>query len=243
MKLLLLISCLSSLLSGTPRHLSTTKIPYHSGWHSTHMSPFSLGTKLVVKRPGRAVGWLRFRNRLVTSQLRRLRRASRRRNWLFTLLLLLSLASFLVSRFLTESPPAQAQIWGQLLLAVMLLALIVVMWWGTTLRQAAQPGANSKAYIQASLRAFRFRRTIFNWFAVPYLALIGVEVMLLHWPRFHVNGLADWWKLALWMAAFVTLGLVSRRVCLRRYEHEFGPAERVVEHWQITWTDKTALDS
>ena len=125
----------------------------------------------------------------------------------------------------------------------MLLAIIVVMWWGTALRQAAQPGANSQAYTQASLRAFRFRRTIFNWFAVPYLAPIGVGVMLLHWPRFHVNGLADWWKLALWMVAFVTLGLVSRRVGLRRYECEFGPTERVVEHWQIAWTDKTALVS
>ena len=174
--------------------------------------------------------------------MRRLHRASRQRNWLVTLLLLLSLASFLVSRFLTESPPSQAQIWDLLLLAVTLLTFIAVMWWGTTLRQATQPGANSQAYIQASLRAFRFRRTIFNWFAIPYLALIGVGVML-HWFRFHVNGLADWWKLASWMVAFVTLGLVSRRVGLRRYEREFGPAERVVEHWQIAWTDKTALDS
>ena len=66
---------------------------------------------------------------------------------------------------------------------------------------------------------------------------------MLHWSRFHVNGLADWWKLTLWMAAFVTSGLLSRRVGLLRYEREFGPAERVVEHWQITWTDKTALDS
>lgn len=179
----------------------------------------------------------------VLAEMRRLHRASRRRNWLIKLLLLLSLASFLVSRFLSEASPSQAQIWGLLLLAVTLLTFIAVMWWGTTLRQAAQPGVNSQAYIQASLRTFRFRRTIFNWFAVPYLVLIGVGVMLLHWPSFHVNGLADWWKLTLWMAVFVTLGLVSRQVGLRRYKREFGPAERVVEHWQIAWTDKTALDS
>ena len=79
----------------------------------------------------------------VLAEMCRLHRASRRRNGLVTLLLLVSLASFLVSRFLTKASPSQAQIWGLLRLVGTLLALIAVMWWGTTLRQATQPGANS----------------------------------------------------------------------------------------------------
>ena len=176
----------------------------------------------------------------VLAEMHRLHRAGRRRNGLVTLILMLSLSTFVASPFLAEAPSSPAQLGGLLLLAFTLLALIVVMWWGTTLRQAAQPGANSHAYIQASLRTFRFRRTIFKWFAAPYLALIGMGILLLHWPRFHINGLADWWKAALWMAAFVALGLVCRRVGLRRYERAFGPAERAVEHWQAAWTNETA---
>jgi len=54
MKLLLLISCLSSLLSGAPQHLSTTKLPQPSGGHPTHLPPLSLAEELVVTHPGHA---------------------------------------------------------------------------------------------------------------------------------------------------------------------------------------------
>jgi len=177
----------------------------------------------------------------VLAEMRRLHRAGRRRNWLVTLLLL-SLGGFSASPFLVERAPSYVQILGLMLLAVTLLAFIATVWWGTTLRQAVQPGANSQAYIQASLQAFRFRRTIFNWLAVPYVVLLGAGALLLHWPRIHITGLFDWWKLALLMAAFVSLGLVCRRIGLRQYEREFGFAERAVEHWQALWADEVAHD-
>ena len=177
---------------------------------------------------------------LVLAEMRRLHRAGRRRNWVVTLILLLSLGSFLASWFLSEGSPSPIQAWGLVLLAITLLGLIAVMWWGTTLRRAVQPGTNSEAYIQASLRTFRFRRTIFNWLAVPYVALLGMGMLLLVWPRLHIHGSADWWKLALWMAAFVAVGLICRRVGLRRCDRAFGPAERAVGHWQAAWADDTA---
>ncbi|WP_151085914.1 hypothetical protein [Hymenobacter baengnokdamensis] len=174
------------------------------------------------------------------AEAERLHRFGRRRNWLATGLLLLSLGGFVVSRLLTSGPPVLTQLWGLLLLAGTLLGFIGGMWWGTTLRQAAQPGLASQAYVQASLRVFRFRRAIFRWLAVPYVLLVGVGGLLLYWPRFHVHELADSWKIALWLAVFGGIGLVCRHFGLRRYEREFGPAEQELHHWATAWLEEGA---
>lgn len=170
----------------------------------------------------------------------RLHRLSRRRNALSTILLVLSLSSFVVSRLLALGPGTAVQLAGLLILAGTLLGLVGALWWGTTLRQAAQPGLASQAYVRASLRVFRFRRTIFRWLAVPYLVLLGAGTLLLFWPRFHVQGLADSWKIGLWLALFGGIGLVCRYYGLRRFEREFGPTERELHRWATAWPETLA---
>lgn len=111
-----------------------------------------------------------------------------------------------------------------------LLALMGAIWWGTTLRRAAQPGLASPAYVRASLRVFRFRRTIFRRLAVPYLLLLGLGCLLLLWPRFHVQEPVDSWKMVLWLAAFGVVGMLAGTQGSRRYEREFGVAERQLQY-------------
>ena len=85
--------------------------------------------------------------------------------------------------------------------------------------------------MQASLRAFRFRRTALLWLALPYAVLSSVGPLLLSWLHLQVTGWADWWKVALWMGVFVGMALVSRSVGLRKYKWEFGSVVRKLEHW------------
>lgn len=177
------------------------------------------------------------------AETERLHRLGRQHKYLSTSLLLLSLGGFVVAQLLGSKPLAAIQLWGFLLVAGTLLALMGAMWWGTTLRQAAQPGLASQAYVRASRRVFRFRRTIFRWLAVPYLLLLGLGCLLLFWPRFHVQGPADSWKIALWLAVFGLVGLLCRRFGLRRYEREFGAVERQLHHWAAAWPEADATTS
>lgn len=174
------------------------------------------------------------------AETQRLHQFGRRRNRLATILLLLALSSFAASGLLTAGPLPPRQWWGLGLIALTLLGFIGAMWWGTALRRAVQPDATSQAYLQASLRIFQFRRGVLLWLAVPYALLLSVGLLLLHWPRFHISGAADWWKAALWVAVFVGGALLGRRVGLRRYEREFGAAERTLQQWQLAWAGSTA---
>lgn len=173
----------------------------------------------------------------LVAETQRLHRFGQRRNRLATVLMLLALCSFAASRLLAGGPLPPRQWWGLGLIALTLLGFIGAMWWGTALRRAAQPDASSQAYLRASLRAFRFRRGTLLWLAVPYALLLSVGLLLLQWPRFHISGAADWWKAGLWVAVFVGAALVGRRVGLRRYEREFGAAERTLQQWQNAWVD------
>lgn len=166
------------------------------------------------------------------AETERLHRFGRRRNWLATGLLGLALVCFLAGQLLGEGSHSPLQFVGLALLTCTLLGFLGLMWWGTALRAAARPGLDSRTYLQASLRAFRFRRRVLLWLGIPYVLGFGVGLMLWNLPRLGLTGPADWWKAALALAVLLGAALVGRRVGLRRYEQEFGPTERALDRWQ-----------
>lgn len=166
------------------------------------------------------------------AETERLRRFGRRRNWLGTALLLLAVGSFTVSQLLDDHPRTALQYAGLALLDGTLLGYVALMWWGTALRQAARPDLSSRAYVQAALRAFRFRRGPLLWLAVPYAVGFGTGLLLWNLPRLGLHGASDWWKPALTLTVLLGVALLGRRTGLRKYEQQFGPAERALARWQ-----------
>ena len=179
------------------------------------------------------------------AETQRLHRYAQQRNKLSTRLLLFSLSIFCSSQLLRQlhRGPLEAARWGGLLLlSIAMLGFIGLTWWGTSLRQSVQPGLASRAYVQASLRAFRFRRNALVWLVVPYAALLSIGLLLLNWLHFSVSGLADWWKVVLWVGTFVALALVGRFFGLRKYEREFGPTVCELERWEADWREESSAE-
>ena len=174
------------------------------------------------------------------AETQRMHRFSQRRNKLTTKLLLFALGLFFISQLIHShnEPLTPARYAGLALLSVNILGFLGLTWRGTTLRQAVQPGLDSRAYVRASLRAFRFRRTALLWLALPYAVLLSVGLLLLSWLHLQVTGWADWWKVALWMGVFLGMVLVGRFVGLRKYEREFGSIVRKLEHWAAAWAEE-----
>lgn len=166
------------------------------------------------------------------AETERLHRFGRRRNRLSTGLTALALACFLVGQLLRATLPTPLQWLGLALVAATLLGFLAAMWWGTALREAAQPGLDSRAYLGAALRAFRFRRTVLLWLSIPYALGFGASLLLWTLPRLAITGLAGWWKVALALALLVSAALLGRRVGLRKYEAQFGTTERALAYWQ-----------
>lgn len=168
------------------------------------------------------------------AETERLHRFGRRQNWLGTALVALALVSLLGPTLFGQQPLAPLQWGGFSLLLLTMGSYVAAIWRGTTLRQTAQPGLDSRAYVQASLRVFRFRRTQLLRLSLPYVLGLGGGLLLLQFPHFQANGHLSWGRLGLWVALLLLLALAGRYAGLRRYEREFGPTERALARWQQT---------
>lgn len=166
------------------------------------------------------------------AETERLHRFGRRRNWQGTALIAGALACFVGAQLLRGRFYTALQWVGLALLCATLLGFVAATWWGTTLRVAAQPGLDSRAYLAASLRAFRFRRTGLLWLGIPYTLGFGSGLILWNLPHFQAAVPSDYWLLGLGLPLLVGLALVSRQIGLRRYEREFGATERALTRWQ-----------
>ena len=177
------------------------------------------------------------------AETQRLHRFGRRRNRLGTGLIGLALACFLGGQLLRDRPHTPLQYAGLALLAGTLLGFVALAWWGTGLRRAAQPGLDSRTYVRASLRAFRFRRGALLWLGIPYALGFGAGLVLWNLPHFRAAVPSDWWLLGLGLPVLAGLALAGRAVGLRRYEQKFGPTERELERWQAAWPEENVVNS
>lgn len=168
------------------------------------------------------------------AETERLHHFGQRRNWLGTILITGALACFVGAQLLRGRIHTSLQWLGLGVLSVTMLGFIAAMWWGTTLRAAARPGLNSRAYLAASLRAFRFRRTVLLWLGIPYVLGIGSGLILWNLPHFQAVAPYPYeeWLPTLGLPLLLLLSLWSRAVGLRKYEQQFGPTERALAHWQ-----------
>lgn len=173
---------------------------------------------------------------LLLSDTQRLHRLSKRRNRWFALILV---PYWLFLWHLFQGYAAPSQLVGEAILALALPLLTGVRWWGTTLRQAAQPGIASRAYVQASLRAFRFWHQTLHWLAVPYGLLLGLGWLLIKLPAIQTQAGA-WWQILFLLAGGGAMGLVLRHFGLKKYQQEFGPTVQTLEYWQAAWPEEPA---
>jgi hypothetical protein len=163
------------------------------------------------------------------AETQRLHRLGRRSNGLASILIGLAYVLLIGPAALQYHSLVPLQAIGLGLLTLTLLGYVALMWWGTALRRAARPDLNSQAYLQASLRAFCFRRTTLLWLAVPYALGLGVGLWLLNAHRLTY---APLWQPVLAFFLLLSSALWGRRVALRRYERQFGETERQLLHWQ-----------
>lgn len=170
------------------------------------------------------------------AETERLHRLGRRKNQLATALLAVSLLAFVLAQFLSDDAPrVPTEHWGLILLNLDLVAFVAAVWWGTSLRRAISPSLDSRAYIQASLRAFRFRAWMLTWLAVPYMLLLGLGLALLRWHRWSHTPNFDGWDILYWVLIFVSAALTGRYFGLRKYHRLFGPTVRALEQWEKEW--------
>lgn len=172
------------------------------------------------------------------AETERLHRLGRRKNQLATALLTLSLLAFLVAQLLADDVPrVPTEHWGLILLNLDIVAFVAAMWWGTSQRRAIRPSLDSRAYVRASLRAFRFRAWMLTWLAVPYALLLGLGLALLRWHRWsHAPGF-DGWDILYWVLLSLSAAFVGRYFGLRKYRQLFGPTVRALEHWEKEWQE------
>ncbi|RSK50856.1 hypothetical protein [Hymenobacter rigui] len=163
------------------------------------------------------------------AETQRLHRLGQRRNWLASVLIGSALLIELAVPVLTGHLRTPVQYAGVVLLTLTLVGYVALMWWGTTLRRAARPDLDSRAYLQAALRTFRFRRTTLLWLAIPYALGFGAGIWLLNKDRLMY---APVWQPVLGMVLLVGAALWGRQVALRRHEQQFGETERQLLHWQ-----------
>lgn len=178
------------------------------------------------------------------AETERLHRLGRRKNQLATALLTLSLLAFLAAQLLpADAPGVPTKHWGLLLLNLDIVAFVAAMWWGTSLSRAINPSLDSRAYVRASLRAFRFRAWMLTWLSVPYALLLGLGSALLRWHRWsHAPGI-DGWYIYCWGLFFLGAAFVGRYFGLRKYHQLFGPTVRELEKWEAAWPEETSAVS
>jgi len=170
------------------------------------------------------------------AETERLHRLGRRKNQLATALLAVSLLAFLLAQLLADDAPrVPTEHWGLILLNLDIVAFVAAVWWGTSLRRAISPSLDSRAYVQASLRAFRFRAWMLTWLAVPYALLLGLGLALLRWHRWSHTPNFDGWDMLYWVLIFVSAALIGRYFGLRKYHQLFGPTVRALEQWENEW--------
>ena len=170
------------------------------------------------------------------AETERLHRLGRRKNQLATALLALSLLAFLVAQLLPDDAPrVPTEHWGLILINLDIVAFVAAMWWGTRLSQAISPSLDSRAYVRASLRAFRFRAWMLTWLAVPYALLLGLGLALLRWHRWSHTPDFDGWEMLYWTLIFLSAASVGRYFGLRKYQQLFGPTVRALEQWERDW--------
>lgn len=172
------------------------------------------------------------------SEIERLHRLGRRKNLLATALFALSLLAFLLPQLLPDDTPrVPIEHGGLILLTLDMVAFVAALWRGTSLARAISPSLDSRAYVQASLRAFRFRAWLLTWLAVPYALLLGLGVALLNWHRWHHPPGVDKGAMLTGVLIFFSAALCGRYFGLRRYHQLFGPTVRALEQWEQAWQE------